>query len=106
MFHSEKGIIKMNINERIIKLGIANNISNGDMRNERIFYIARLYSHTDKRLCWKILTRPFLDEHDAQLHLNLDYYQDLETKILKDDFFVVEIKKNYDLFWTEKNEIL
>lgn len=84
--------------ERILKLGIARTVhyTFEKMYNERVFYVARKYSHTDRRMLFKILTRAQVDER--LINNELDFFQSLEPKIPPEDFFIIEVKKNYDPF--------
>jgi hypothetical protein len=84
----------MDLKDRIKKLGIAKKGEHDFQQDpgSREFYVVREYSWTDKRRCWKILTRNRFEERLAAL--DLDFYRELEPKIPKEDFFVVEVKKN------------
>jgi len=86
------------VEKRIRKLGIAKEgaYSFKQSPDERLFYVARRYSHTDNRKLWKILSRPNPEEIGA--YLNIDFFRGCEPKIPSEDFFVIEVKTNYDPF--------
>jgi len=50
-----------------------------------MYFVVRVYSSTDKRLLWKVESRPIKNKADAEFEL--EYHQSLDTK---NEFFIVK----------------
>jgi len=51
-----------------------------------MYYVARVYSHTDRQLLWKIVSRPIGEEIDAVI-----FKEAMESTEPKHKFFVISV---------------